>query len=69
MQKQSNEAAPTSYSATVVEIQELLVQIRKATNDHFSAPGASLWDQLGDAKWTRNQLKHVLAVIRGEEGK
>lgn len=68
--KQSNEEALGQFVGLVGEILEAAEAIRDAANDHFDLePEQVHWGFVGDATWTRDQLKHVLAVIRGEEGK
>ena len=68
--KKRNEEALAQFAAAVAEIQELLEGIREAADGDFDADPDTLdWGHAGDACWTRDQLKHVLAVIHGDEGK
>ena len=68
--KKRNEEALAQFAAAVAEIQELLEGIREAADGDFDADPDTLdWGWVGNATWTRDQLKHVLAVIHGEEGK
>ena len=58
------------YIELVGEILELASTIRSTVGDRVRpTPCEVHWGHVGDAEWTRNQLAHVLAVIRGEEGK
>ena len=68
--QQNNENAQDKFMNLVIEIQSLLAEVRDAADGHFfTGPEEVHWGHVGDATWTRDQLKHVLAVIRGEEGK
>jgi hypothetical protein len=58
------------YVELIGEILQLADAIRSTVSDQVSPQPCEVnWAHVGDATWTRNQLKHVLAVIRGEEGK
>jgi hypothetical protein len=65
-----NEQATARFAGLVAEIIEMAEAIRDAASEHFDlTPEEIHWGHVGDCTWTRDQLKHVLAVIRGEEGK
>ena len=70
MAKQSNDEALGRFMGLVTEIREIVESIEATAHDHFDVtPEEVHWGHVGDATWTRDQLRHVLAVIRGEEGK
>ncbi len=70
MQTKQNEPALRGFVATVGEIRRLLETLSEAADEHFGlTPEEIHWGHVGDATWTRDQLKHVLAVLHGEEGK
>ena len=64
---ETNEIALERFVEIVGEIRTTLEAIQEANDEHYDlAPEQIRWDHVGDVGRTRDDLKGILAVIRGE---